>query len=219
VGSVFLVAPSGDARSHEHMVPFVRELSGAGIKRVVTLTAMGVDANDAIPLRQIELAVEKTGLSWTHVRPTWFMQNCESFLYPTLKEQSAIYLPAGDGKTSFVDVRDIAEVVATVLTQSGHDHRVYTLTGPEALGYSDVAAQLGAAAGKTFRYVAMEPPEWKKTVMAAGMPDENASLMLALFEAVRKGYTSKLSDDVKKLTDKAPRRFGDYARERADLFR
>jgi len=51
-----------------------------------------------------------------------------------------LFVPAGDGKTSFVDARDVAEVAAAALTEPGHGGRAYDVTGPEALTYDEVAA-------------------------------------------------------------------------------
>ncbi len=219
IASVLLVAPPGDARAHLRLVPFVHGLRAAGVTRVVTLSVVGVETDYRIPLRQIELAVEKSGLLWTHIRPSWLIQSCQSFLYPTLREKCAVFLPTGEGRVGFVDVRDTAEVVAVVLTSPGYDRRTLTLTGPELLSYGEVVGRLREATGKEFRYVPAEPAKWKSTMLSTGAHEESVDVMLWLFEAVRRGRAATLTDDVRAVTGRAPRRLGDYLVEKADLFK
>ena len=72
------------------------------------------------------------------------MQNFVNFFTPTIKTNSAFYIPGGDAKVSFVDVRNIAAVAAKVLTEHDeselrHFGKVYNIIGPEALSYYQAA--------------------------------------------------------------------------------
>ena len=70
----------------------------AGVKRVVRLSAMGIEESDN-PLRQIERYIEASGLKWTFLRPNWFMQNYSTTNAQSVREQGVIAEPAGDAKT------------------------------------------------------------------------------------------------------------------------
>jgi uncharacterized protein YbjT (DUF2867 family) len=62
------------------------------------------------------------------------MQNFVNFRLG--KDQNSIYLPAGEGKVSFVDVRNIAAAVVHAFTgneEGLHNGKAYTLTGPDAI--------------------------------------------------------------------------------------
>jgi uncharacterized protein YbjT (DUF2867 family) len=63
---------------------------------------------------QAEKIIEESGIPVTFIRPNFFMQNFVNFYLG--KNQNSIYLPEGEGKVSFVAVRDIAVVAVQALT-------------------------------------------------------------------------------------------------------
>ena len=66
----------------------------------------------------------------TFLRPGTFMRNFVNYLGRIIKTQNAFYLPAVDGKVSFVDARDIAAVSVQVLTSDNRRiGKAYTITG------------------------------------------------------------------------------------------
>jgi len=138
VDEIFLVRPPQLSRVGP-LTDFVDAAERVGVDHVVVLSVLGADKNPLLPHRRIERHVEGTGLNWTFVRASFFMQN---FLEEHRGEvrDGVLFVPAGDGKTSFVDARDVAEVAAAALTEPGHGGRAYDVTGPEALTYDEVAA-------------------------------------------------------------------------------
>jgi uncharacterized protein YbjT (DUF2867 family) len=66
------------------------------------------------------------------------MQNFINFYAQMIKNEDSLSLSAGDGKVSFIDVRDIASVATRVLTEDNDKHigKAYTITGPESLTYA-----------------------------------------------------------------------------------
>jgi uncharacterized protein YbjT (DUF2867 family) len=138
----------------------VNEAKNAKIKHIVKQSVMGADAEPGITAsrlhRQAEKIIEESEIPFTFLRPNDFMQNFVNFYSPTIKNKNAIYLPAEDAKVSFVDVRDIAAVAVKTLTEDGnnrHNGKAYTITGPEALSYYQVAEILSNATGKKINYV------------------------------------------------------------------
>ncbi|MEO8033840.1 MAG: NmrA family NAD(P)-binding protein [Acidobacteriota bacterium] len=83
----------------------------------------------------MERYLKKSGLSWTFLRPSFFMQNLSTTHAPDICEHDEVYIPAGNGRTNFIDVADVAEAAAVVLTQDGHASKAYGITGSEALTY------------------------------------------------------------------------------------
>ena len=76
------------------------------------ISAFGVNYNEQAPLRMVEHLVRNSGVPYTILRPNFFMENfSEGFLSGSIKTQGAIFLAAGDGKTSFISVQDIAAAV------------------------------------------------------------------------------------------------------------
>jgi uncharacterized protein YbjT (DUF2867 family) len=188
----------------------------AGVERFVKLSAMGVEGDPSSPHMLAEKALEESGLSWTVLRPTFFMQNYSTMMAASVRS-GAIYEAAGDGATSFVDVRDIAAVALAALTKPGHAGKIYTLTGPAALTRADVAAALTQALGGKVAYVAVDDAALRGAM--AGAPPALTELMSALYGAVRHGYTAHVGDDVAKATGRPPRDFAAFAADHVAAWR
>src|SRR5512133_1657983 len=148
VSGVMLIAPPLDAAADRKLIPFIDQAKSRGIRRFVLNSALGVEANEAAPLRKIERHLLGLGVETTILRPNFFMENFTSgFLAPMIR-QGEILLAAGDGKTSFISVDDIAAVAAAAFN-GGHIGHEYNLTGPAALDHYEVAHLISQACGRT----------------------------------------------------------------------
>ena len=188
----------------------------AGVKRYVKLSAKGVEANSASPHVLAEKTLEKSGLSWTILRPTFFAQNYSTMSAGSIRS-GAIYEPAGTGATSFVDTRDIADVAVEALTKPGHEGKDYALTGPAALTRAEVAAEISKAIGKPVVYVEVDDAALRGAM--AGAPPTLIELMSTLFGFVRQGYTAGVTDDITKVTGKPARSFAAFAADHASAWK
>jgi uncharacterized protein YbjT (DUF2867 family) len=109
----------------------IKEAKKNDVKYIVKLSVMGADAepeNAVVCLhRQEERIIEESWIPFSFLRPNAFMQNFVNYHGRTIKNENAFYLPAGDGKISFVDARDIAAVAVRVITENGsqHENKVY----------------------------------------------------------------------------------------------
>lgn len=189
----------------------------AGVRKVVKLSAKGVEADPANPHSVVEAGLRSSGLAWTIVRPTFFMQNYATLSAGSIRDQGAIYEPAGDGRSAFIDTRDIAAVVVKALTEPGHEGRAYDLTGPEALDRTTVAALIAKAAGKPVRYVAVDDAALRQAM--AGAPQALTELMSGLFSAVRAGHTAATTRTVEDLLGRPAITFETFANDHAQAWR
>lgn len=187
-----------------------------GVVHVVKQSVMGA-AEELFSLakihRPVEKAIESSGLAWTFLRPNSFMQNVVTYMGSTIKAEAAFYSASGDAKISHVDARDIAAVAAKALTTSSHLGKAYTLTGPEALTYDELASDLSKALGRTIRHVSLPPSDLKQAMLADGMPEEIADRMLDLERYFRDDKASRITNDIKQLTGREPTSFSQYARD------
>jgi uncharacterized protein YbjT (DUF2867 family) len=220
VDSAFVIAKSGDAHPQAGLNPFFDQAKAAGVEHVVFLTAAGVEMNEEAGLRQAERHLMASGLAYTILRPTWFMQNFSSgFIQPMIAQMGTIYLPAGDGKTSFIDAGDIAAVAAAAMTQPGHAGQAYTLTGGEALTYGETAAIIAEVSGRPVSYVAISNDAFRQSLIEQGWPAESAGFMAALFHAVEQGWAAAVSPAVAAILGRAPVTFRQFASENAAVWR
>ncbi|TNC74203.1 SDR family oxidoreductase [Rubellimicrobium roseum] len=217
VDRVFALLPAGQLDSPGLLRPVVERAAAQGAK-VVLMTAMGVDADDSIPYRQAELMLERSGARWTVIRPNWFMDNFHSYWLDGVK-RGAITVPAGEGKTSFIDARDIAASAAGALTSDRFEGRAFNLTGPEALSYHEAAAVLSNVAGRTIAYRPVDDESFVGMMTGAGMPEDYARFLTAIFGPVREGWAAALTGDVEELTGRRPRDLRAYAQDHAAALR
>ncbi len=191
----------------------------AGVEYIVKLSVIGADLNDASAHRQVEKYIEATSIPYAHLRPNFYMQNYTMYNTDDIKYRNRIYLPAGDGKQSLIDSRDLGDAFAIVLTEPGHTGRAYTLTGSESLDHDEIAAILSQALGRTITYARPSPEEYQQTMRAAGMPEARINTMLGLYGAVAQGWVAAISPDLPTLLGRAPITFAQYARDYADQWR
>ncbi len=167
--------------------------------------------------RPVEKAIESSGIAWTFLRPNGFMQNIVTYMGETIRSEGAFYSAIGEAKVSHVDVRDIAAVALKALTEPGHGGKAYTLSGPQALTYADIAKELSKVLGRSISHISLSPADLKSGMLAAGSSEEFAEVMLDLERYYREGQASRITNDINQVTGRDPMRFDQYARDCASL--
>lgn len=213
VDRAYVMLPAGYVAAKELLLPVVEAAAARGVK-IVFQSVFGVEADDSIPYRQVEIAIEKSGVPYVILRPNWFADNFHTY-WKAGVDHGVIAVPAGDGQSSFIDVRDIAESAAAALTTDRFDGRAFNLTGPEALGYADAATILSGVVGKTIAYAPVEDEAFIGILTGAGVPGDYAQLLTSIFYPVRQGWTAAPTGDVETLTGKSPRSVATYAADNA----
>lgn len=155
---------------------------------------------------------------WTMVRPSDFMQNLETVHRRSIVERDEIAVPAGSGTSSFIDVEDVAEVAAKVLTQEGHSGKGYTITGDRALSFADVAEEMSAVLGRRIHYRPVGVLPFIRQQLAEDRGLGMSLVMTALYSVQRFGGASRITDEVLTLSGRSPRRLPDYLRRSAHLW-
>ncbi|HEY0448937.1 NAD(P)H-binding protein [Actinophytocola sp.] len=181
-----------------------------GVRRLVLLSGRGEEEAETC-----ERVVQEAGADWTIVRCSWFAQNfSEHFLLPPVLT-GEIALPVGSVAEPFVDLDDVADVVVETLTSPGHDGRVYELTGPRLLTFADVAAEISEAAGREVGHRSVTPEEFVAAATALGVPAEEATMLVELFDRVLDGRNAHVSDDIERVLGRPATDFADYAKAAA----
>jgi uncharacterized protein YbjT (DUF2867 family) len=213
VQRAFIMSPGGHPDQYQVLSPLIRKAKEAGLEKVVLMTAQGVEANDAAPFRRAEVELEKSGLVYGIIRPSWFMQNFHTYWLHDIKTHGAIRLPAGQGKNAFIDSRDIAETAAALLMTDRYANQAFTLTGPQALDHGEVARILSSATGKTIGYQDIPPAEFKQGLLAGGLSENYADLLVLLVSFIKEGYVANVSDAVPTILGRPARTFEAFAKD------
>jgi uncharacterized protein YbjT (DUF2867 family) len=160
----------------------------------------------------IEDALRASGLPHTLIRPQSLMQNTLMFA-PTVAAVGKIYQPFKEGKVGMIDARDVGEVAAKILTEPGHDGKVYTLTGPAAISLGDVAQALSEVLGKDVRYVDVSPEVAKAAMLRRGVPEWLADALNEYASAHSEGYSDFTTHDAEQLTGHPATSYRQFARD------
>jgi uncharacterized protein YbjT (DUF2867 family) len=208
---LLLMSPSLDSDAPAKLGPVIACAKSLEVQHIVFISAFGVNHNEQAPLRVVEHLVMDSGVPYTILRPNFFMENfSEGFLSGGIKEQNGIFLAAGDGKTSFISVRDIAASVVAAF-QTPLAGREFDLTGPEALDHAEIAKIIGEVSGRSVAYQALTGEQMTAGARALGMPEPAVVYLGVLYGVVRAGYAAGVTFDVETVTGRKPITFRTFA--------
>jgi uncharacterized protein YbjT (DUF2867 family) len=189
----------------EAIEAFCERALDTGVDRLVLLSGRGEEE-----AQRCEQIVQKTGDRWTIVRASWFCQNFSEGAFVDLVRGGEVALPAGDVPEPFVDADDIADVVATALTEDGHTGQLYEVTGRRPLTFAEAIDEIARAAGRQLRYVEVSMDAFAQAMREAG-ETEDVGFLQYLFGEVLDGRNAEVTDGVQRALGRPPRDFADYA--------
>lgn len=220
VGRVFLMRPPHLGRPRSQMLPSLEAMSAAGARHVAFLSLQGAGRNRVVPHATLEKWLRSSGLGWTFVRASFFMQNLTTTHVADIRDRDEIVVPAGHGATAFVDAADVGAVAAAALLDpTAHHARIWTPTGPQALTYHQIAEILGAILERPIHYQA--PGAIRYALHAhrhLGMPVPMIAVTTAIYTAARLGQADALTDDVAMVLGREPVPFDQFARDHAAMW-
>ena len=111
IDAVFLLRPPQLADVDTYFKPFI-DACRHQIKHLVFLSVQGVEAMPYIPHAKIERLIEQSGLSYTFIRPAYFMQNLTTTLRDDIVQRHRLFLPAGKARFLWVDAQDVGRATA-----------------------------------------------------------------------------------------------------------
>ncbi|MGA2080200.1 MAG: SDR family oxidoreductase [Holophaga sp.] len=203
-------------------LPALELAKAAGVRHVVKLSALGSDADTSNPLLRehavVERALEASGLAFTVLRPTFFMQNWVAFYANVIKAGQPVCLNAGDARLGWIDTRDIADVAVEALTGTGHEGLIYDLTGPETFSHREVAARLSRLLARPVSYQPVSDAQAFAAMKGMGMDPWYAYGMVTLYQGVRRGLADVTTGTVELVTGKGPRTLDTFLAEHLEVF-
>jgi uncharacterized protein YbjT (DUF2867 family) len=218
VDAVFLLRPPQISDARHLINPAIDAMEAAGVRAVTFLSVQGAQSNPLVPHHAIEKHLERSGLEYTFLRAAFFMQNLSTTHRDDIRLHDDIMVPAGSGRTAFVDVRDLAAVAAMTLTKTGHANRAYELTSDEDLTYDEVAQILSEVLGRTIRYPHPNVLQFWERMHERHQPVGYVLVMTALYAVAALGKAGHLSGDTRRLLARAPISFGQFAQDFAGVW-
>lgn len=220
VDRLFLLTPGGPPGPPATRV-IVDAAKQHGVDRIVKLSSIEPELQPQAPTDlwalEAEAMVRETGIPFTFLRPPWFNQNFTRGYFAPMVMQNMLALPFGNGRTGWIDTRDIAAMAVKALTEDGHEGQIYTPTGPAAITMSEIAAILADVTGKPIGFQHLTDEQWVQAMLAMGRLEVDAHATLALIAKTRDGHLPHVTDDVERVIGRKPRTFEAFARDHAEL--
>lgn len=161
---------------------------------------------------RVEEWIFESGLDFTIVQPAAYMQNV--LAYRSKIEDDGNYpIPYPvTTRMSLVDLRDVAAVVATVLTTPGHTGAIYELAGPQILTQDEIAAILSQQLGRPVRAEALSLDDWEVNARRSGLADYAVDTLLRMFRYYAQHGFWGNSNVLRWLLNRAPITFAEWAK-------
>lgn len=220
VEAVFLSGPD-DPRRVKWEKRAIDIAATTGVRKVVKLSSIEAETGSAAAFwdwhGQIEQHLSESGIPTVILRSNAFMSNVTAAA-EQIAGEGRLYAPAGEARIAMIDPRDVGAAAAVVLTMPGHEGRSYVLTGPQAITYAQVAADLSAATARPVEYVDVPDEGARQGMTQAGLPDFLAEKVVEVFAMLRRGAGEEVTATVERLTGRPARDFASFARDHAELF-
>ena len=220
VDRAFLLTNSSE-HAEAQQLAFVKAAKQSGVAHIVKLLQFAAAADSPVRFLRyhaaVEAAIQSSGMAYTFLQPNLFMQGLLSFK-STIAAQNTFYAAIGEAKVSMIDVRDIAEAATAALTGTGHEGKIYNLTGPQALSHSEAAHYLSDALGCKITFVDILPEKMLETLLSIHFRTWQAEGLIEDYAHYRRGEASVVASGVQDTTGKAPRSFETFAHDYAPVF-
>jgi uncharacterized protein YbjT (DUF2867 family) len=220
VDRAYLVTPSSE-RAEAQQMRFAELTAAAGVRHLVKLSQFAAAPDSPVRFLRYHAAVEQhirgLGIGWTFLRPNLYLQGLLAMAGP-IRAEGRFFAPIGDARVSAVDVRDIADVAAAVLTEPGHDGATYSITGPAAVTHAEIAAAIGEATGRPVSFVDVRPAVFADQLRHV-LPAWQVEGLVEDYAHYARGEAAEVHDTVASVTGHAPRTLTEFARDYKDAFR
>lgn len=220
VDRLFLVARDNPEQvvQHENVIKVAER---CGVKHIVKLSAFGASKDSPIELMrahaETEEQLKESKMSWTFLRPQLYMQNLLRF-GEQVAENNSFSAPMGTDAFALVDIRDIAEVAAKVLKDGESTSKIYTLTGPSAATYEEIAQYLSDIFHQPVNYNPVAQEEFYQALIAEGNPSWRAYDLAYIAEAYPSDRKGHITNDINNLLNRPARSIQTFLSDYQETF-
>lgn len=218
IKKLFLNRPPQMVEFNNSIFPALDIAKEKGIEHIVFLSMIGV--NKRVPHYKIENYLKNLGINYTILRASFFMQNLNTVHGEVIKKEKDLFIPAGKGKISFVDIRDVAAVAVKVLMDQNNDYRnkVLNLTGSESLNFFEVAEIMTKVLGEEVKYSNPKGKLFVKKMVSYGYSADFIKVMKMIYLIVKLGKAGILFDDTEIVLGRKPITMEQFIRDNTDFW-
>ncbi|MFJ5268646.1 NAD(P)H-binding protein [Streptomyces sp. NPDC088358] len=179
---------TGETAVHHHRTA-VEAAVAAGAEHVLYTSHMGANPSSPFPPMPdhaaTEAALRDCGVAFTALRNGFYATSAVMLLGAAA--QTGELVAPEDGPVAWTAHADLAEAAALALTGEDLDGVTPALTGSEALDMAGVAAIASRLTGRPVRRIVVSDADYRAGLIAHGLPEPTADLLVGLFAASRQG--------------------------------
>jgi len=217
VDRAVLIMPNGQDQERLELA-FIGAAKEAGLEWIIKLSSPEAVRGTTSPTPLVHLAAEDaikaSGMNWTFVRPSFFMQNFRGAI-PQAKATGKLSMPMGDGTAALTDCADAGAFIAHILTDENsqqHYGQCYDITGPDpVMTFAEIARIIGEAIGKEVVYEHADPKAYQEKLRPFVTSDWHSDAVAQLFAEIADGTTpGHKTDTFEKIMGRPGRSLKEY---------
>jgi len=219
IDTIFLLRPPHLSNVDSCFRPLIEKVKEHSIREILFLSVQGAEKSSVIPHNKIEKLISEFDVGYIFLRPSYFMQNLTTTLLSDIQRKGRIVLPAGRAAFNWIDVKNIGEAAAILLTNfSDYKNQAYEITGYENASFYDVAALMNRKVSGRIEYKNVNPLRFFWIKWKDGMPTEIIIVMIALHVLPRFQEEPEISNLYEHLTGKKPTTLAEFFEREIDVF-
>lgn len=213
VTKIVLIRPNQVSDVTRYIFPFLAKAEKIGVKHIVFVSIIGAERNRIYANHRTENHFKKLNIPSTILRPSLYMQNLTTLHRHDIQDHDRINIPGGLGLINYIDVRDVAETIVTVLLNPGHENQAYEITGPEAMDLYQIAKIFSRELGREIKYMRPSTIRFARQNLVDKKKLLYVLTLSLLYNAARSGKMNYTNDVFRSITGHDPRNLTDFIHE------
>jgi len=213
VTKIVLIRPNQVSDVSKYIFPFLAKAEQTGVKHIVFISIVGAERNRIFANHRTENHFKKLTIPSTILRPSLYMQNLSTLHRYDIRDHDKINIPGGSGLVNYIDVRDVAEAIVTVLMIPGHENQAYEITGPEVMDFYQIAKIFSTELEREIKYTRPSAIKFVRQKLLDKKQMLYVLTLSLLYNAVRNGKMNYTNDVFRSITGHDPRHLADFIHE------
>ncbi len=218
VTRIVLIRPNQVSDVSKYIFPFLAKAEQIGVKHIVFISIVGAERNRIFANHRTENHFKKLNIPTTILRPSLYMQNLSTFHRYDIQVNDKLNIPGGTGLVNYIDVRDVAEAIVTVLMIPGHENQSYDITGPEVMDFYQIAKIFSTELERDIKYTRPSAIKFVRQKLVDKKMLLYVLTLTLLYNAVRNGKMNYTNDVFRSITGHDPRHLADFIHEYRDCW-
>ncbi|MEZ5499926.1 MAG: NmrA family NAD(P)-binding protein [Steroidobacteraceae bacterium] len=221
INRLIIILPNGEQQLANEKNLVDRALAN-GIRHILKVSSIEANAGAINPIHHMhfesEQHIRRTGIPWTFVRPSFYMQN---FLASaaTVRAESKLRFPFAErGAAVLTDADDVGHFIAEVISAGDHGNQSYDITSGDKLRFSEVAEVFGDVLGRRIEYVAEDPVAYRARLGRFLTNQWHLDAVCDLFAEIADGYVGETSDDFRRIMGREPTSLREFVARHRQAF-